>query len=251
MQSFLATGLLKKLSGSQSRPLNYIITCLEERHLPLVMEIQEAIARNLERSDLLQTFSEHFMKQHMGRHGVAIGVFIENRLAAFRNVYYPHPLDHEWNLGIDLNLDGAELSQVANFQMVCVHPRFRGNALALKMNRISLRLLRENGTHPHVCATVSPHNIWNIPILLTSGFVIAGLKTKYGGKLRYIVYQNLDRWFTFHENSAKHVRLDDFKNQRKLFADNFFGVAIRQNRRIDRKNPIGCFDLVFKCCGNH
>lgn len=125
---------------------------------------------------MLQSFSEDFMKQHLEPLGFAIGVFLENRLAAFLNVYYPASMDKEWNLGIDAGLTGADLRHVANLQMVCVHPRFRGNALATKMNRIALKLLRQRGTHHHICATVSPDNIWNIPALLKSDFHIVKLK---------------------------------------------------------------------------
>jgi hypothetical protein len=51
-------------------------------------------------------------------------------------------------------------------------------------------LLRERKTHYHVCATVSPRNVWNIPVLLTNGFYIANLKEKYGGTMRCVVYQD-------------------------------------------------------------
>ena len=173
MGSILASGLLKpKRNGARNRTLKYIITLLGEKHLAQVMALQAVIVQNLGRPDMLQSFSRDFMKQHMGRQGAALGVFVENRLAAFRNLYYPDPWEKEWNLGLDLGLAGEELAKVANLQMVCVHPRFRGNGLAFEMNRISLRLLRESGTRHHVCATVSPYNIWNIPILLKSGFRI-------------------------------------------------------------------------------
>jgi len=161
MNTILATGLLRRESqNTRARTSAYRIAYLEEKHLPLVMQLQEKAVRNLSRPDLLQSFSYDFMKRHMGPQGVVLGVFVENRLVAFRNLYYPHPRDKEWNLGLDLDLPEEELGSVANLQMVCVHPHFRGNRLALIMNRVSLGLLRERGTHHHICATVSPYNIW-------------------------------------------------------------------------------------------
>jgi len=247
MASILATGLLRqKSNGARNRTLKYIITILNEKHLPLVMALQAVIVQNLGRPDLLQSFSYDFMKQHMGRQGAVLGVFVENRLAAFRNLYYPHPWEKEWNLGLDLGLPEDELTKVANLQMVCVHPRFRGNGLAMKMNRISLELLLERGAHHHVCATVSPYNIWNIPILLKCGFRIVKLKRKYGGKLRYIVHQDLRGPVLFNDRSAIPVRLGDHDTQKKWLASGYCGVALCRRDVGRGEDSAGLLDLVFK-----
>lgn len=247
MNTILATGLLKqKNKNPRARTSAYRIVYLEEKHLPLVMQLQEVIVRNLSRPDLLHPFSYDFMKRHMGPQGVVLGVFVENRLVAFRNIYYPDPWDKEWNLGLDLDLPEKELASVANLQMVCVHPHFRGNRLALIMNRISLGLLRERGRHHHICATVSPYNIWNIPVLLASGFRVARLKNKYGGKVRYIVHQDLRSPLRFKDDSAVQVHLDDLAAQRKWFDDGFYGVALSKRDGRRRDNPAGGFDMVFK-----
>lgn len=247
MDSILATGFLRQKSqDSRNRALEYVITCLDEKHLPLVMQLQEIIVQNLARPDLLQSFSYDFMRRHMGPQGVVLGVFANKQLVAFRNLYFPDPWDAEWNLGLDLGLPEKELASVANLQMVCVHPLFRGNALALKMNRVSLGLLRERGTHHHVCATVSPYNIWNIPVLLKSGFRIARLKNKYGGKIRYIVHQDLRKPFHFNDNGAVQVRLDNLNAQQKWFDSGYWGVALNKRENPDQENNAGGFDLVFK-----
>ena len=247
MNTILATGLLKQKSQNiRARTSVYRIAMLEKKHLPLVMQLQEVIVQNLSRPDLLQPFSYDFMKRHMGPKGVVLGVIVENRLVAFRNLYYPDPRDKEWNLGLDLDLPEKELDSVANLQMVCVHPRFRGNRLALIMNQVSLGLLRERGTHHHICATVSPYNIWNIPVLLDSGFQFARLKNKYGGKLRYIVYQDLRSPLRFNDDTTAQVRLDDLGAQRKCFDAGLYGVTL--SKRIDhgRDNPASGFDMIFK-----
>jgi hypothetical protein len=247
MNSILESGLLRqKNQNSWGRALEYVITYLHEKHLPLVMQLQEVIVQNLARPDLLHSFSHDFMKRHMGPQGIVLGVFVENCLVAFRNLYFPDPWDAEWNLGLDLGLPKKELVKVANLQMVCVHPRFRGNSLALKMNRLSLGLLRERGIHHHICATVSPYNIWNIPVLLASGFRVARLKNKYGGKVRYIVHQDLRQPLNFDDNSTVNVRLDNLDAQQKWLESGYYGVALNKRGELDRENPVGCFDLVFK-----
>ena len=247
MQRILATGWLKqKVNDSGSKMVKYSMTCLNKSHLPQVMALQEIICQNLQCPDLLQPFSDDFMAQHMGRRGIVLGVFVKDRIAAFRNLYYPKPNDRQWNLGIDMGLADAALTQVVNLQMICVHPLYRGNALALKMNQIVMNLLREKGTHPHVCATVSPYNVWNIPVLLKSGFAVGKLKSKYGGKVRYIVYQNLDQPLAFDDHSEIPVSLDDFATQKKLLNIGFYGVDLKRKQRISADNLAGNFDLMFK-----
>ena len=226
--------------------MEYKITYLDEKHLPLVMQLQEVIVQNLTRPDLLQAFSSDFMKRHMGTQGIVLGVFVEDHLAAFRNIYFPDPWDAEWNLGRDLGLPDEELASVANLQMVCVHPRFRGNSLALKMNRVSLGLLRERGAQHHICATVSPFNIWNIPVLLASGFRIAKLKNKYGGKVRYIVHQNLRAPFYFKDHGGVKVPLEDLDAQKKWLESGFYGVGLNKRINTDQIASAADFDLVLK-----
>lgn len=247
MNSILATGLLsQKSQDSRSGAMEYTITFLDEKHLPLVMQLQEIIVQHLARPDLLQSFSHDFMKRHMGPQGIVLGVFVKGQLAAFRNLYFPDPWDAEWNLGLDLGLPENELARVANLQMVCVHPRFRGNSLALKMNQVSLGLLRERGTHHHICATVSPHNIWNIPVLLASGFRIAKLKNKYGGKIRYIVHQDLRAPLEFNDRSTVQVHLEDLDAQQKWLESGYYGVGLNKREKPNRNTLTGGFDLVLK-----
>ena len=247
MSTILAAGWLrKKCHGARTQALKYTVGFLNEKHLPLVMTLQEVIIQHLQRPELLQPFSCDFMKQHMGNQGIVLGVFVEHRLAAFRNIYFPAPGDREWNLGRDLELPEDDLTKVANLQMVCVHPDYRGNGLALKMNQVSLGLLRERGGHRHICATVSPYNLWNLPVLLASGFRIVALKSKYGGKLRYIVYQDLQRPFLFDDKSAFQVRLDDFNTQKKWLDAGFCGVALDKRENKSGETFLSGIDLVLK-----
>jgi hypothetical protein len=247
MMPNLTTGWLRQKSDkTQDRLARYKVARLDEGQLPQVMELQKIICRNLQRPDLLQVFTKDFMKQHIGERGVVLGVFVEERLIAFRNLYYPKSNDSEWNLGIDLNLAEDQLTKVVNFQMVCVHPDFRGNRLALMLNRMALQILRNRGRHPHVCATVSPYNIWNIPVLLATGFHIARLKIKYGDKVRYIVHQDLYSRRRFDDTSAVDVYIDDLDTQKRLLDAGFYGVQLKQRESTDRRDLAAGFNLVFK-----
>ncbi len=219
----------------------YEIRILDTIYLSEIIELQQVIIKGLPRGDMLQPLSESFMKEHIGEKGFILGVVSGGSLIAFRNVYFPDMDDPELNLGIDLGLPENSLCKTANFQMVCVHPDFLGNSLALVMNRHAIRILRSMGTYEHLCATVSPYNFWNIKILLDSGFVIKKLKNKYGGKLRYIVHQNLKNSCMFPSDPELMVSLTDFMKQEKLFSAGWSGTMlagshVRENGFAEMRN---------------
>jgi len=110
--------------------------------------------------------------------------------------------------------------------MVCVHPLYRGNRLAKKMNKQAIRLIKEKNQFDHLLATVSPYNYWNVDILLNSGFIIQKLKDKYGGKLRYIVYQDLKTPPPSPPSTDHVINLTDFQTQKQLFKQGFYGFRL-------------------------
>ncbi len=227
MHQFLETGIVhEKITRLDIRETGYAMTTLEEEHLEEIMALQNIIVQHLHRSDILHSFSKAFMKEHLSERGIILGVFADGRLIAFRNVYFPDPRDKEWNMGFDIHLPEDELSQVANLQMVCVHPRFRGNGLAVKMNRAALKMISHTGRYNHVFASVSPHNPWNIKILLNSGFHIRRLKQKYQGKLRYIVYRNLNTPSQFYGEHDFYAGLQDLELQEELLCSGWQGVGL-------------------------
>lgn len=217
---------VQKGKDSALSKVPYEIRILDVSYLSEIIELQQMIIEGLPRKDMLQPFSDDFIKEHIEKKGFIIGVVSGGNLIAFRNVYFPDINDTEWNLGIDLGLSDNLLCKVANFQMVCVHPAFLGNSLALVMNRHAIRILRSMGTYEHLCATVSPYNFWNIRILLESGFVIKKLKSKYSGKLRYVVHQNLKNPGLFPSDPELTVPLTDFIKQEELFGGGWFGIRL-------------------------
>ena len=223
-----------KKTGKTERgePLSvpYTMRYLDESYLEQVCDLQETICQNLPSPDLLQPFAPDFMCQHVRDKGRIIGVFADQGLIAFRALYFPDIDDHEWNLGYDIGLQGSELAKVANLQMVCVNPLYRGNQLGLKMNRHAIRFLKEETDYIHLCATVHPENHYNVRILLRSGFVIKELKEKYGGKLRYIVYQNLRKKINISKNNEILLEFMDIGRQQMMLRSGFHGIALRESK---------------------
>lgn len=250
MQNVIKLGVLtKKLGSKRASQQQFVITNLEEEHLEQIMGLQQVVLQNLSRPELMASISYDFMQEHIKRKGFILGAFIDGHLVAFRIVYFPQSTDQEFNMGFDIGLSTEQRTRVANLQMVCVHPDFRGNALGSKMNRIALDLLKEQQTCEHVFASVSPHNIWNIRVLLDCGFCIVALKFKYGGKLRYIVYQNLYKPMEFADDQVVYTGLENLNNQKKLFHSGRYGVALAQMQELDgglKKNLLIHNRVVFK-----
>lgn len=241
------TGILKvKSREGIIEHRDYVIKRLDQSHLADIMEIQQLIVCNLSRPDMLASFSHSFMQDHIDACGFILGVFVENRLIAFRNVYYPSNDDTQWNLGFDLGFDSNARNRVANLQMVCVHPDYRGNGLAMKMNQVALHLLRAHETRNEICATVSPYNVWNIRILLNSGFFIRALKAKYGGKLRYIVHQKLNMPKPCFEDNVVRVPHDDIKRIETLLENGYIGLSIAQEIQPGTSTVCVQYYILFK-----
>ena len=226
--------IFQKNKNSGLTEVQYEIRILDTSCLPQIMELQQFVINNLLRKDTLQPFSADFMEEHLGSKGFVLGVLSGNNLLAFRNVYFPDTNDKEWNLGIDLELPPGILNKVANLQMVCVHPSCRGNSIAAIMNKHAIRIIRDLGIHHHVCATVSPYNFWNIRILLDSGFIIKKLTKKYGGKLRYIVHQDLHRPMNFESGCFQPVVLTDFIRQHEMLSSGWYGTDLNFGREDAR-----------------
>jgi len=223
------TGKTAKAEGGEPLTVPYTMRYLDESYLEQVLNLQGMIVQNLPSPDLLQPFPPDFMRQHVSNKGRIIGVSADSELIAFRALYFPDMDDHEWNLGFDVGLQESELTDVANLQMVCVNPLYRGNQLGLKMNRHAIRFLKEETDYVHLFATVHPRNHWNVRILMKSGFVIRSLKEKYGGKLRYIVYQNLRTPFKIMSKAKVLVKHMDIDEQKKVLESGFLGIDLLES----------------------
>jgi hypothetical protein len=224
--SILETGVVHRRDTGE--PCGYTMRRLDLSYLPQMMQLQETIKSHLSDPHLMHSFSEDFMRLHLGEKGFSLGVIIHDELIAFRNTYFPDRDEPEWNLGPDLGLPARFFNSLVNLQFSCVHPVFRGNNLGYTMMHCALKSIKAMEKFSFCCATVSPYNIWSLDILLRNKFAVRCLKNKYEEKLRYIVCQNLSNPDELKMLDPVTVNLTDFKRQRELFAQGFAGVAINK-----------------------
>jgi hypothetical protein len=225
MSHVIASGQIKKSGTPSGKKVFYELAFLDERRLTEVMDLQALIVKALDDPELFHPDSIHFISDRIRKKGRIIGITSENTLIAYRIISFPGS-DYD-NLGIDLELSESELHRVAHLEFFVVHPDYRGNALQLKTLPPAISALHDFG-YKHLCATVSPKNYPGVSNLLRGGFVIKKLKDKYGGKLRYILYQNLAMPINRAIEHTIALRNTDIEGQQKALMQGYFGYEARK-----------------------
>lgn len=89
------------------------------------------------------------------------------------------------NLGYDIDLSGAQLSQVAHMDTVVIHPLYRGQSLQRKLTLFLEQepIARWSGI---LCARSHPDNKYSRNNMEKCGYQVMKTAFKYGGLLRLI-----------------------------------------------------------------
>lgn len=234
MSHVIESGRIKKSGTPSDKEVSYDLIFLNERCLTDIMDLQDLIVRELNDPDLFHPDSIHFIRDRIRKKGRIIGIIFEKKLIAYRIISFPGS-DPD-NLGIDLELPEHELQKVAHLEFFVVHPAYRGDALQLKALPAAISVLHDFG-YEHLCATVSPKNYPAVSNLLKGGFVIKGLKEKYGGKLRYILYQNLTMPISRGIEHTITIKNTDIEGQRKALMQGYYGY--------EAKKQAGSFETCY------
>ena len=222
----ISSGSFKSDRGEE---LSYEMALLDESHLSLAMDLQQRIVDEINDPIFYDPVILDNMKKRFRAEGRIIGTFIRRRLVALLVMHFPSRVED--NFGKDIDLPPHELKRVAHLASMLVHPDYRGNALAYRMNMVALPLLRRM-RFCHVCSTVFPGNYPNIVTMFKTGLVIRALKDKYGGKQRYIFYQHLERPYSEvvrgAKASASEVPIDDFCKQQQLLGEGYCACGLNR-----------------------
>ena len=214
----IATGLLGNASYEAHR--------LNESHIKELLTLQLEVVEALEDKEILQPLDEEELRFILSGHGVMIGVFVEEKLIAFRALLQPE-LDEE-HLGYDIGLSTeAELKQVLYQEISNVHPAYRGYGLQRTMADIIMQQVDLTKFNV-VCATVMPGNIASLKDKFSQGMHVAALKLKYGGKLRYVFMKDLMREGIAAWQQEQFVPMDDTKGQQALLKSGFVGKSMKK-----------------------
>lgn len=194
---------------------------LTEADLSIIQAVQEDVCAALENPAILQPLSDEELLNILSGNGVMIGVFVSERLVAFRALLKPQ-VDEDEHLGADVG--ATDFSRVLYQEISNVHPEFRGHSLQKLMARWIMDEV-ELTHYDWICATVMPYNIASLKDKFAQGMYVYALKLKYGGKLRYVFGKDLHSTKEF-TNASIHVSMGDTEKQQQLLADGFVGVAM-------------------------
>lgn len=191
----LEKGVLKRKRGTHIEPKDYYMTFIDHNHMDAILELQDAVVKDLISHDIFEPDSFQFIQEELIKKAFIIGVFSEEKLIAYRFITFPE--GDAMNLGEDLNLPKEELRKVAHLETTIVHPEYRGNGLQRKTLEHGIEEIRRKG-YRHLCTTISPKNYFSINNIMSASLVIKELKYKYGSKpdgsdakLRYILHRDL------------------------------------------------------------
>jgi hypothetical protein len=200
--------------------ISYYMQFLGIKDLEQILNVQSIVEQKLNNPELFQTDTKDFIVNMLdNKNGRIIGVFAEDSLIAYHTMLFPYQDTH--NLGIDLNLKKSELDKVAHLESSAVLMDFRGNSLHSKMQSHLIHYAKKLG-FKHLGVTIAPNNYPSIKASLNLRLYILRLKEKYGGKLRYIFYQNLDSPLKIDEYTQIEVKNTDIDKQKTLLNDEGF-----------------------------
>ncbi|WP_140392755.1 N-acetyltransferase [Virgibacillus dakarensis] len=175
-------------TGSLSNEQIFHVIQLTIDDLPLILQLQTKVENALVSNTFLSPLSRKEFTRILTGKGFMLGVFIDEKLIAFRAMLQPE-MDEE-HLGLDAGLPEAELPKVIYSEISNVDPEYRGNGLQKYMGQILMNEI-DYEKFRYVCATVAPMNIPSIKDKFSLGLEIVALKEKYQGKLRYIFIKDL------------------------------------------------------------
>jgi len=212
---------------------DYEIKFLDESFLEDVLFLQNTIMEVLTDQKSYYVENVEFFCKQLANKDSSIGLFQKDQLVGFNIASFPG-MDKE-NLGIEVGLKQEELSQVAEFGPVAIHPDHRKRGLLSKIIDRHIKSIRDIG-YKHICLTTAPNNYPAIRGAMAYGFVIKKLTLKYNNLLRYILHLSLS-------NPVKHPKYNvripntDIESLKFILGLGFYGYNVLKNENG--------FDIVF------
>lgn len=209
--------------GLPREDVSYEIKFLDIDNIDDVIKLQEIMAQALSDKEIFRQTTPEEFRDILAVQRSVIGVLTKHDLIAYNVVSFPGKEGD--NFGADIGLSQEELGKVAHLKAVVVHPDYRGNQLQRRLGKAHVEVIRDLG-YCHVCSTVSPKNAVSIQNHFANGFVIKGLKVKYGDRLRYIMHKNIFHTFVPGPDIVE-VDGTDVDGQKTLIDRGFAGFGIQ------------------------
>ena len=199
----------------------YLMRQIGMAELEQVVALHNEVIDKLPDADLCWRFPLENIRRYLALGNVTVGVFDEERLIAFRVLYFPDFNDD--NPGLDFGLVGSELKLVAHLPLSNVHPDFTGNGLQKKMTLYAIELAAELRPFRYLCSNVSPKNYPSMAEKFAIGMLVVKLKEKYGGFRRYVFCKDLQSRWHGAEKTKVFAATQDYQLQEELLERGYRG----------------------------
>ncbi|PIC62666.1 N-acetyltransferase [Sporosarcina sp. P13] len=201
------------------------LSLLTEEQLPEIIALQEKVVAVLEKPEFLQPLTEEDYLYILKGNGLIAGAYVDDKLIAFRAMLDPGKDDE--HLGIDAGLPTEELTSVLYSEITGVDPAFRGNGLQTILGKWLMEHV-DTERYRYICTTVAPLNIPSLKDKFALGLQVAALKVKYGNKLRYILFKDLEASVQTEAKQEQRLLMSDTEKQRQVLADGWIGQRIEK-----------------------
>ncbi|WP_303968895.1 GNAT family N-acetyltransferase [Sporosarcina ureae] len=202
------------------------LSLLTEDQLPEVLALQERVIAVLEQPEFLQPLTEEEFIYILHGNGVMAGAYVDDRLIAFRAMLDPGEDDE--HLGIDVGVAQKELTSVLYSEITCVDPAFRGHGLQTILGKWLMEHI-ESERYRYICTTVAPFNIPSLKDKFALDLQIKALQVKYGNKLRYILFRDLQKPFKEATSEQQSVPMQAIERQQQLLLNGWTGTRIEKH----------------------
>lgn len=191
--------------------------------LPEILSLQERVYAALETKELLEPLTEEQIAYIFGGKGIMLGVYLDEKLIAFRAMMEPDENEEE-HLGLDVGLAKEELPTVLYSEITNVDPDQRGNSLQRILGKMLLNEIDQE-KHRYICTTVAPFNIASLKDKFDLGMHIVSLKQKYGTKMRYILMKDLTARPVYRA-AAVFINMGNIERQQEMLEKGWVGVGL-------------------------
>lgn len=205
--------------------LQYNLSLLTEDHLSEVMALQEKVIAVLEKPEFLQPLTETEYVYILKGNGMMAGAFVDDQLIAFRAMLDPGEDDE--HLGVDAGVPTEALPSVLYSEITGVDPAFRGNGLQTILGKWLMEHV-DAKRYRYICTTVAPLNIPSLKDKFALGLQVVALKVKYGNKLRYVMFKDLEAAVQTELKQEQLVLMSDTEQQQQMLTDGWIGQRIEQ-----------------------
>jgi len=201
----------------------FIVRKLTMDDLDAMSQLQSKVIDHLPIPEFLEPTSKEQFIDIFQKEGVMLGVFVHDRLVAFR--IFSSPDSFEEKIALEVGILKEELSNTLFSVVTNVDPDYRGSGLQKLLGEKIMDTI-DRTRFRYVLSTVAPFNIPSLKDKFFLGFSIIDLKEQYNGKLRYTFFKDFQTESVEFEHLDFSVNMSDYGRQKELFRLGYFGTGI-------------------------